>query len=326
MHETMKAWVYESYGVPADVMEQRELALPQISESQVLIEVRAASVNPLDWHLMTGLPRFARFSMGLSRPKRRVPGADVAGIVERVGAAVTRFKPGDEVFGEISGSFAEYASGGEGALVAKPENVTFEQAAAVPVAGLTALQGLRDWGGLEAGRRVLINGASGGVGTYAVQIAKLLGAHVTGVCSTRNIEKALALGADQVVDYTREDFTRLDEDFDVIFDGPGNRSLSALRRVMAPGAVHVQVGGPKGNWIQPIPFMVKMRLMARFLDFTAAGGIANSNEEDLTQLSRWLASGELESVIGRNCKLEELPDALMDQGRFHAQGKVVVSL
>ncbi len=327
MSKTMRAWVYERYGPPDEVLELKELETPSIADDQVLVRVRAVSVNPLDWHFITGTPRFARVSFGLREPKRNVPGADVAGVVEQVGANVTRFEPGDEVFGESVATLAEYVAVSESGLVAKPANITFEEAAAVPVAGLTALQGLRDWGELEPGDKVLINGASGGVGTYAVQVARALGAsEITAVCSTRNVDIARGLGADRVIDYTREDFTRSGERYDLVFDGPANRSLSDLRSILAPGATHVLIGGPKGGWIQPIPVMVKMRLMSLFYDFTAAGGTAKRKLEDMQTLADWLEAGVITSVIDRNYKLAEVVDALTYQGSFHAQGKVVVSL
>ncbi len=324
---TMKAWVYERYGPPDEVLELREVPIPEITAGQVLVRTRAASVNPLDWHLITGTPRFARFSFGLRRPTRNTPGADVAGVVERVGDDVTDYKPGDEVFGESVATLAEYVAVSEEGLARKPAGVSFEEATAVPVAGQTALQGLRDWAGMRGGERVLVNGASGGVGTYAIQVAKALGAaRVTAVCSTRNVESARRLGADHVVDYTTEDFTRSDERYDIVFDGPVNRSLSELRSIFAPEAVHVFIGGPKGRWVQPIPVMVKMRLASLVTDFTAVGSTAQRNSEDLELLGEWLASGTVKSVIDRNYKLDEVPEALVYQGQFHARGKVVITI
>ena len=323
----MRAWTYERYGKPDEVLELREIDVPTVGDDQVLVRVKAASVNPLDWHWVTGTPRFARIMMGIRRPKRSVPGVDVAGIVEAVGKDVTRFRPGDEVFGETVAALAEYAVVSENGLVAKPSNLTFEEAAAVPVAALTALQGLRDWGGMKEGDRVVINGASGGVGTFAVQIAKALGAsEVTGVCSTRNMQTAKELGADRVIDYTREDFTRTGDQYDVVFDGPGNRSLRDLRRILAPGAVHVLIGGPKGGWVQPIPVLLKMKVAGVFFDFEAANDTAERKLEDLETLRSWLESGEVRPVIDRNYKLDEVLDALAYQGEFHATGKVVVTV
>jgi NADPH:quinone reductase-like Zn-dependent oxidoreductase len=325
--QKMRAWTYERYGKPDEVLDLREVDVPTVGDDQVLVRVKAASVNPLDWHWLTGTPRLARIMMGIRRPRKRVPGADVAGIVEAIGKDVTRFRPGDEVFGETVAALAEYAVVSEDGLVAKPSNLTFEEAAAVPVAALTALQGLRDWGGMKAGDRVLINGASGGVGTFAVQIAQALGAsEVTGVCSTRNAQTAKELGADRVIDYTREDFTRTGNQYDVVFDGPGNRSLRDLRRILAPGAVHVLIGGPKGGWVQPFPFLLKMKVAGIFFDFKAANDTAERKLEDLETLRSWLESGEVRPVIDRNYKLDEALDALIYQGEFHATGKVVVTV
>ncbi len=247
--------------------------------------------------------------------------------MEAVGENVTRFEVGDEVFGETIGSFAEFVTASERSLASKPDNISFEEAAAAPVAGLTALQGLRDWGSLREGQKVLINGASGGVGTFAVQIAKALGAgEVTGVCSTRNVEMASQLGADRVIDYTSEDFTRIGDRYDLVFDGPGNRSFGDLRRILAPGAVHVLIGGPKGGWIQPLPMLMKMRMLSMFADFDSANDTARANAEDLETLGGWLNSGEIRSVIDRNYKLDEIPDALAYQGEFHARAKLVVTV
>ena len=327
MDRQMRAWVYEEYGPPDEVLALRDVPVPEINTDQVLVRVRAASVNPLDWHYMTGTPRFARLSFGLRRPKRNTPGADVAGVVEEVGANVTRFQPGDEVFGESIKTLAEYVAVSDRGLVAKPANISFEEAAAVPVAGLTALQGLRDWGGLAAGMTVLINGASGGVGTYAIQVARALGAsEITAVCSTRNVDNARDLGADRAIDYTTEDFTLLGDRYDLVFDGPGNRSLSDLRSVLAPGGTHVLVGGPKGGWVQPIPFLIKMKLASLFLDIRAASGTARRTLDDLEILRGWLETKAIRSVVDRNYKLEEVPEALMYQGTFHAQGKVVITI
>lgn len=323
----MRAWVCERYGSPADVLELRTVDVPVIGDDQVLLKVAAASVNPLDWHWMTGRPRIARVTMGVLRPNRQTPGADVAGVVQQTGRGVTRFAPGDEVFGQTVGSLAEFVVVSETGIVAKPSNLSFVEAAAVPVAALTALQGLRDWGSMEPGMRVLINGASGGVGTFAVQIARLLGAsRVTGVCSTRNVEQTRQLGADHVIDYTVEDFTLTGERYDLVLDGPGNRSFRDLRRVLAPGATHVLIGGPKGGWVQPIPALLKMKLLSMFFDFETATGTAKRRREDLETLGRWLESGDLKSVIDRTHDLEEVPDALTYQGEFHARGKVVITV
>jgi NADPH:quinone reductase-like Zn-dependent oxidoreductase len=327
VREKMRAWVYNRYGLPEDVLELQEIEMPTVGDDQVLLRVVAASVNPLDWHWTTGKPRFARLTMGLREPKKSVPGADVSGIVEAVGKDVTRFQPGDEVFGMTIAALAEYVVVSENGLVAKPSNLSFEEAAAVPVAALTALQGLRDWGGMDEGARVLINGASGGVGTFAVQIARALGASdVTGVCSPRNVATAKALGADRVIDYTKDDFTRSGDRYDLVFDGPGNRSFRDLRHVLAPGATYVLIGGPKGGWLQPIPVLLKMKLLAMIFNFETANDTAKRELEDLETLRAWLESGEVRPVIDRNYKLDEVPDALTYQGEFHATGKVVITV
>ena len=245
---TMKAIVYRRYGSP-DVLELQEVAKPVPTDDQVLVRVMAASVNPLDWHFLRGIPYFVRLTSGPRRPKRSIPGVDVAGRIESVGRNVTRFKPGDEVFGEKSRACAEYVAAPVDLFVPKPSDLTFEQAAAIPAAGVTALQALVDKGGIRAGQSVLINGASGGVGTFAVQIAKAHGAVVTGVCSTANIDLVRSLGADHVVDYTREDFTRSGRTYDLIIDNVGNRSVWAFRRVLAADGTLVLVGAPKGGWI-----------------------------------------------------------------------------
>src|SRR2546429_7015340 len=242
---TMKAIVQDQYGT-SEVLELRDIARPEIGEGEVLVRVRAAGVNPGDWAIMGGLPYIARPVYGMGKPKNAVRGTDVAGQVEAVGTSVMRFRPGDEVFGSsknLGGAFAEYAAVSEGALAPKPTNLTFEQAAAVPMAGYVALQALRDHGKVKARPKVLINGASGGIGTFAVQIAKSLGAEVTGVTSTRNVDLVRSLGADHVIDYTKEDFTRTGQRYDFILDNVANHSLSDLRRALAPGGMLVPNGG-----------------------------------------------------------------------------------
>ena len=274
--DTMLAMVRDRYGPAAEVLAPRRVPIPAVERNEVLVNVRFSSVNAMEWHLMNGKPYLLRPAFGLT-PRSGVLGADMAGVVAIVGPEVTRFRPGDEVFGDIdAGAYAEYATAREDQLAHKPPTVSFEDAAAIPVAGLTALQGLRDVIGVHPGDRVLINGASGGVGTYAVQIAKVLGAHVTGVCSSRNVEMATSLGADVVVDYEHQDFTSTSERYDVVFDGPGNRPLRAMKRLLAPGGTYVMVGGPKGSWTGPV-----MRILgaaALFLNgdrktttFTASG-------------------------------------------------------
>src|SRR6266849_2973587 len=254
----MKAIVHCEYGSP-DVLKLEDIEKPTPGDDQVLVRVRAASVNPLDWHYIRGTPYFMRLGAGLRKPKVTRLGVDFAGTVEAVGRSVKRFQPGDEVFGGRTGAFAEYVSVREDrAVVLKPANLTFEQAASVPIAAITALQGLRDKGKVQPGQKVLINGASGGVGTFAVQIAKSFGAEVTGVCSTRNVDMVRSIGADHVVDYTQEDFTRSGRQYDLMVDCIGNRSLSACMSVLTPKGTYVVVGGPDGRWIGPLAPMLKV--------------------------------------------------------------------
>ena len=258
----MKAVIFCDFGSP-EVLRFETIEKPVPTDSQVLVRVRAASINPADWHAMRGTPYIARISMGWRKPSEIRFGTDLAGTVESVGRAVTQFKPGDSVFGARTGALAEYATVRESRLVLKPANVTFEQAAAVPVAAITALQGLRDQGKVHAGQKVLINGASGGVGTFAVQIAKSLGATVTGVCSTRNVDLVRSLGADHVVDYTATDFTKGAERYDVIIDNVGNHSLSALKGILTPNGKYVMIGGPPGRWLDPLPRVAGLRYAFR---------------------------------------------------------------
>ena len=329
MEATMRAMVYDRYGRPRDVLEQREVPIPEIADDQVLVKVHAVAVNPLDWHLMTGTPALARLSFGVSGPKKSIPGNDIAGTVEGVGKNVTEYRVGDHVFGEApdGGGLAEYVAVSEEGLVSKPENITFEEAAAVPVAAFTAIQGLRDWGGMKPGDDVLIIGASGGVGTFAIQIARALGAgHVTGVCSSRNLETAQALGADEVIDYTKHDFADVGNSYDVIFDGPSNRSVSVYRRLLKPDGTYVMVGGPKGDWVAPLPRLAGLMIGSLLGRMDVGGGTARRSKSDLQILREWLESGTVRSVIDRNYKLEEGAEALMYQGTFHARGKIVLTV
>jgi NADPH:quinone reductase-like Zn-dependent oxidoreductase len=324
----MKAIVYHQYGSP-HVLELREIERPTVTEDDVLVRVRAASVNPFDWHYLTGEPYLVRLSGGLRKPKRQTIGADFAGTVEAVGSNVADFQSGDEVFGVRNGAFGEYVSVRQDrAVVRKPPNVSFEHAAAVPIAGVTALQALRDKGKVQSGQTVLINGASGGVGTFAVQIAKSFGAEVTGVCSTRNVEMVRSLGADHVIDYTREDFTLGRKGYDVMLDIAGNRSWSELKRVLAEEATLVWVGGPKTNrWIGPLGQAVKLRLTTLAGSRTvAAPFLAKVNKDDLAVLAELLESGKVTPVIEREYELTEVPDALRYLGEGHARGKLLVSV
>lgn len=323
---TMKAIFYERYGAPERVLELREIKKPVVGDDQVLVRVQAASVNPLDWHLLTGTPYIVRPDAGLRRPKRHIPGADIAGTVDQVGRNVTRFRTGDEVFGEINGrGLAEYVAVPENRLVAKPANLALEEAAAIGVAGLTALQGLRDWGGMKADDKVLINGASGGVGTFAVQVAKALGAEVTAVCSTRNVELVRSLGADQVIDYTKEDFTRTGQRYDVFFDAVGNRSLLACRRVLTPDGIYVAVSGPKHRWLGPIPRLLRAMVLFRFSSQRAAlFKIAQPDTDDLTFLKGLVEAGKVRPVIDQRYQLHEAPEAIRKMGGGHGRGKSIV--
>jgi NADPH:quinone reductase-like Zn-dependent oxidoreductase len=321
----MRAIVRDRYGSP-DVLELREIDTPEVADDGVLVRVRAASVNAYDWHLMRGQPFPARMGNGLRRPRISVLGVDMAGRVEAVGGNVTAFRPGDEVIGHRSGCFAEYIHGRGDRFVSKPPNLTFEQAAAVPVAGLTALQGLRDAGGLRPGQTVLINGASGGVGTFAVQIAKVLGADVTAVCSTQNVELARSLGADRVIDYIREDFTRSAVRYDLIFDIAGSRSLWACRRVLAPAGKLIVVGGPSGRWVRPIDRMALGAILSGLRVATMRPFLAKHSHADLITLRDLLEAGRITPVIDRAYQLSETPDAVRYVETGHARGKVVITM
>ena len=321
----MKAILCRRYGSP-DVLTCEETEKPEPGDGQVLIAVRAASVNPLDWHSMRGEPYPFRLVSGLGKPKEPRVGADVAGRVEAVGRSVTRFKPGDEVFGVSRGAFAEYACTAEANLAAKPSGVTFEQAAAVPVAGFTALQGLRDKGRIQPGQKVLINGAAGGVGTFAVQIAKVLGAEVTGVCGTWNVELVRSIGADHAVDYTREDFTASSRRYDVMLDCIGNRSLSSCRRVLTRDGIYVAIGARTGRWIAPLPGFLSMLVVSRFVSQRLAPMVARVNAEDLGILRGYLEAGRITPVIDRQYGLTEVPEALRYLEAGHARGKVVIAV
>jgi NADPH:quinone reductase-like Zn-dependent oxidoreductase len=319
----MKAIVQDRFGAP-EVLELREIDQPEAGDDEVLVRVHAASVNPADWYAMTGSPYVARPQMGLRTPKTRL-GIDFAGVVEAVGGKVTRLQPGDEVFGAGTGALAEYVAVPEDALVLKPANVSFEQAAAVPVAGLTALQGLRDKGRLEPGRRVLINGASGGVGTFSVQLARSFGAEVTGVCSTRNVDLVGSLGADQVVDYTKEDFTRTDRRYDLLLDVAGSRSWAACRRILHRRATLVMVGAPKGNRVLgPLGHIAKVRLASLRASQKVLFFISKRNNEDLLTLQGLLEAGTVTPVVERTYALSETADALRHLGEGHARGKLVI--
>lgn len=321
----MRAVIYCEYG-PPDVLKVELIEKPVPADSQVLVRVHAASVNPLDWHYLRGTPRIARFGMGLRKPAVIRMGVDFAGTVEAVGARVTRFKPGDEVFGARTGAFAEYVTVWERRVARKPSNVSFEQAAAVPVAAITALQALRDQGKVRPGQKVLINGASGGVGTFAVQIAKTLGVEVTGVSSTRNNELVRSIGADHVIDYTKEDFTQSDQRYDVIIDNVGNHSLKDLRRVLTPNGTYVMVGGPSGGWIDPFPRVISMMATSRFVDQELRFFISEVTPQDLDLLRDLIQSGQVIPVIDRRYRLEDIAQAVAYLETGRARGKVVVAV
>jgi len=322
----MKAIVHHCYG-PPEVLKYEDAVKPTPADDQVLVKVHAASLNPLDWHFMRGTPYLIRVGTGFGKPKDPRLGVDFAGTVEAVGKNVTRFKPGDEVFGGGDGAFAEYLIIRENrALAAKPANLSFEQAASVPIAGVTALEALRDKGLVQPGQKVLINGASGGVGTFAVQIAKTYGADVTGVCSTRNSDLVRSLGADHIIDYTREDFTEGSEHYDVILDTVGNHSLSEIRRVLNPKGTLLIIGGPKGNWLGPMGGMFMAVILSPFVSQKFIPFIAKLNKEDLVTLGDLMQSGKIKPVIDRRYTLSELPAAMGYLEEGHARGKVVIDV
>src|SRR5438034_154041 len=326
----MKAIVYCNYGVPN--LKFQEIEKPTPADDQLLVRVRAASVNPLDWHFIEGTPYFMRvMGVGLRKPKDTRLGVDFAGTVEAVGKNVTKFKPGDEVFGGRTGAFAEYVCVREARAVAvKPASVTFEQAASVPIAGITALQGVRDKGKVQPGQKVLINGASGGVGTFAVQIAKSMGADVTGVCSTRNVDLVKSLGADHVIDYTKEDFTKGAERYDVILDNVGNHSLSECRAVLTPNGKYVLIGGggaDEQGFLGGLGKALWAMVFSKFVNQQMGMMMADANGKDLTILADMMESGKLKPVIDRTYKsLAEIPDAIRYLEEGHARGKVVISV
>ena len=321
----MRAIVHKTYG-EADVLESKEVGKPAPANDEVLVRVRAASVNPVDWYGLTGRPYVARVQTGVRKPKEERIGVDFAGTIETVGSAVTRLRPGDEVFGGRTGAFADYVPARD-AVARKPANATFEEAAAVPVAGLTALQGLRDKGQLQPGQRVLINGASGGVGTFAIQVAKWLGAEVTGVCSTRNVDTARALGADHVIDYTQEDFTSNGRRYDVMLDIAGNRSWRECTRILEREATLVVVGGPKKNrWIGPIGHVLGMKAASLGRSRRVVPFVAKLNQRDLEVFARLLEDGSVKPVIDRRYELSDVADAFRYLGEGHARGKIVIAV
>jgi NADPH:quinone reductase-like Zn-dependent oxidoreductase len=323
----MQAIVYRCYGSP-DVLKLEEREKPTPAADELLVRVHAASVNPLDWHYMTGSPYIMRLDAGLGAPKDPRMGVDFAGTVEAVGQNVTHFKPGDEVFGGRDGAFAQYVTVREVRAVAlKPSNMSFAQAAAVPIAGVTALQALRDEAQVHAGQKVLINGASGGVGTFAVQIAKSLGAEVTGVCSTRNLAMVHAIGADHVIDYTREDFTKGTQHYDVIVDTVGTHSALDYEHVLNPKGVYVMIGSTTpGNWFGWLELPITAKLLSPFTSQKLGMMLTDLNQKDLNVLGELMQSGKLTPVIDRSYQLSDVPAAIRYLQAGHARGKVVITV
>ncbi|TDD95418.1 NAD(P)-dependent alcohol dehydrogenase [Jiangella asiatica] len=324
----MKAIVQDRYGSP-DVLELRDVDAPVPSDIEVLVRVHAASVNARDWHVMRGDPYLARASIGLRAPQARIRGTDFAGRIESVGGEVTDLSPGDAVFGEADGAFAEYVNAPASAVARKPDAVTFAQAAALPTAGNTALMGLRDVAQLERGQHVLVNGASGGVGTFAVQLAAHFGAEVTAVCSTRNTDLVSSLGADHVVDYSRTDFAAAGQRYDVVLDLVGNRSLRDLRRVLRPGGVLVLSGGgvsTGGSVFGPLGLMVRARLLSPLVKQAVLQFLATPRRENLTTLGALVKSGAVHPVIDRTYPLSEAPAAIRYLENEHARAKVVIAV
>ena len=324
--QVMKSIVYQKYGSP-DVLELKEVKKPTPKEDELLVKVQAAAVNPYDWHFMRGEPYFMRLFVGLRTPKRHGLGVDYSGQVEAVGKDVTQFQPGDEVFGMCDGAFAEYLCVPEIEAVLKPTNLTFEQAAAVPLAALTALQGLRDSGQLQPRQRVLIIGSSGGIGTFAVQIAKMLGAHVTGVCSRQNLEMVRSLGADQVIDYTQEDFTQSGQKYDLIFQLGGMHSPSHCRRALTPkGRLILSSGDSDGRWIGPVDRIIKAAVLSPFVNQTLVSLDTKRSKKDLEHLKDLIEAGKLTPVIDQTHSLSEVPEAIRYVEKGHAKGKVVINV
>ncbi len=322
----MKAIVQDTYGSP-DVLKLREIDKPKVGDDEALVRVHAAGVDRGVWHLMTGLPYLTRLAFGLRVPKTPVPGMDLAGVVEAVGKSVSRVEPGDEVFGVGKDTFAEYALAREEKLAPKPANLTFEQAAVVVISGLTALQGLRDHGRIEPRQEVLIIGASGGVGTFAVQIAKAFGAEVTGVCSTTKVDMVRSIGADHVIDYTREDFAKGEHRYDVILDIGGSSSLVRLRHALTPEGTLVLVGGEEGGrWLGIVARLLRAHLLSPFVGQKLRTYVSSENHEDMIVLKNLIESGKLTPVIDRKYPLAEVPEAIRYLQEGHAQGKLVITV
>jgi NADPH:quinone reductase-like Zn-dependent oxidoreductase len=323
--DTMNAIVHRRYGSP-DVLEHTTVDRPVIGDDTVLVRVRAASLNAFDWHIMRGLPYVVRTSSGLRKPKRSVAGVDMAGEVEAVGRNVTQFRPGDAVYGEKGGALAEYVCAKEANFAPKPQNLTFEQAAAVPMAGFTALQALRDKGQVQAGQRVLINGAAGGVGTFAVQLAKAFGAEVTGVCRTGHVDLVRSIGADHVIDSSKEDFTAGDQRYDLILDVAAAHSVAASRRVLEPRGTFVVVGAPEGRWFAPLRRPLVAAILSRFGSRRMLPFLAEHRQADLIVLKDLIEAGKLTPVIERTYPLSETAAAMRHLEDGHPGGKIVVTV
>jgi NADPH:quinone reductase-like Zn-dependent oxidoreductase len=323
--QPMQAIIHSRYGPPA-ALELKDVDTPVITDDAVLVRVHAAAVGKGDWLTVQGLPYVARLRYGLHKPKHPVPGFDVAGRIEAVGSNVTQLQPGDEVFGWCEGSFAEYAPVPQGQLARKPANLTFEQAAAVPISGFAALQALRDTGGVQPGQQVVIIGASGGVGSFAVQLAKAFGAEVTGVCSTKSVEMVRSIGADQVIDYTQQDFTRTGQRYDLILEMAGNRSLADLRRALTPKGTLVLVGGSGGRWLMGTDRTLRAVLVSPFVGQRLRSFLSKPREQDLVVLQELLEAGKLTPVIDRTFPLSETAEAIRYVGEKSTQGKTVITV
>ena len=321
----MKAIVYCDYG-SADTLKLETIERPEPADNQVLVRVHSASMNPLDMHYMRGTPYIMRLDGGLRKPKTTRLGVDFAGTVEAAGSKVTRFKPGDKVFGGRFGALSEYVAVAETSLAMMPENITFDEAAGIRVAGLTALQALRDKAKVQPGQKVLINGASGGVGTFAVQIAKSMGAHVTGVCSTRNVELVRSLGADEVIDYTRDDYTKRGVQYDAIIDMVGNHDVTAHRPILKPTGIYVIIGGPKGKWIAPMDRVVKAAVASKFGEQRFVFLLSQGNQADLELLRAMAESGKIRTVIDTRYPLEQTAEAMRHLETGRARGKIIVTV
>lgn len=324
--DVMTAVIQERYGPPGQVLELRQVERPSPGVGEVLVRVHASPVSGTDWHLLRGLPYVARPVTGLSKPRNRIPGLELAGTVEAVGGDVTSLRPGDDVFGWCDGALAEYASVPESQLVGKPSNLTLEEAAAVPISAFTALQAIRDKGRVVEGQRILITGASGGVGTYAVQIAKALGAEVTGVCSAAKVEMVRSLGADHVIDYTNEDYTRPAERYDVFVDIYGNPSLADCRRILGPGGTLVCVGGTGGKWFMGVDRWLRALAAAPFLPIKVRPLVHQDRREDLLTIRDLIEAGDLSPVLGATYPLARIAEAIrvVQDGRAHGQVVIII--